>query len=234
MSMFDKIFATSAAPVAPAADPNATVVADKGLSAPNPSVGADGKLPDGTGTPVNPLDAYKKMYEDANKSTDLVAPSFKIDPKVLGEVSASMDFTRGVQPELMEKALAGDTTALLGVIQAVGRSAYQASLEHGTALTETHLGQRGEYEGKRVDKGVRDQLTTNALSDAPNYSHPVVKAELNRVASMFAASNPDASPQQIAKAAQEHLQALSAALAPGATAAETSANAPMDWSKYLA
>lgn len=134
----------------------------------------------------------------------------------------------------MEKALGGDAKSLLEVMQNVSRNTYSASLEHATALTDTHLGQRAAFDSKKIDAGVRTQLTNNALSTAPNYDHPVVKAELNRVASMFAQSNPDASPQQIALAAQKHLQDLSAALTPQKTAEEQAvANGEMDWSSYL-
>jgi len=225
------IFKTS--PVDNNQNPNAPVV-QKGLSDPNPVPDANGKMPDGSGTVVNPMDAYNKMYEDANKSSDIAAPSFKIDPKVLGDVSKSMDFTKNVDPALIQKALDGDSKSLLAVMSQVGQNSYSASLEHATALTETHLGQRADYENKRIDKGVREQLTSSALSSVPNYSHPVVKAELNRVAGMFAASNPDASPAQIAQAAQKHLQDLSNALSPTKTPEQVQQDSgEMDWTKYL-
>ena len=194
----------------------------------------NGKIIEQSGTPMNPLDAYSKMFENAGKSSEIQAPSFKLDPKVLGEVSASMDFTKSVPPELMEKALAGDTKALLSAMQAVGRNAYSASLEHATSLTEKHLSQRAEYETQRLNSGVRQQLTSNELSSAPNYDHPVVKAELNRVANQFAAANPDASPQEIAQAAQKYIADLSSALNPDAKVDATkAASGEVDWTKYL-
>ena len=196
---------------------------------------AGGKLPENSsGTVVNPLDAYKTMLDNAGKSSDIQAPSFKLDPKTLGEVSSSMDFTKGLNPELMQKALGGDAKSLLDVIQAVGRNSYSASLEHATALTETHLGQRAAFDQSRVDRGVKQQLTSSHLSSVANYDHPVVKAELNRVANQYASSNPDASPQQVAQAAQKYIQDLQQAMNPSTSAAETAAKSgEMDWSKYL-
>jgi hypothetical protein len=224
--MFSKLFNTDKASTTPANETS------KGLSDPNPAVDTNGKAVGTDQTPINPLDAYKTMYENANKGSDIAAPSFKLDPKVLGDVSKSMDFTKGIDPALMEKALAGDAKSLLAVINASGQAAYSASLEHATTLTETHLGQRADYESKLLNKGVKTQLTSDALSSAPNYDHPVVKAELNRVADMYSKANPDATPQQVAKAAQKHLQDLSAALSP-AKAADAEASEGMDWSKYL-
>jgi len=231
MSIFTNMFKTST----PTTDTAPTVQEEKKLGESPATADASGKIPEISGTPVNPLDAYSKMFEDATKSSAIQAPSFKLDPKILGEVSATMDFTKGVQPDQMEKALAGDTKALLSVIQSVGRNAYSASLEHATSLTETHLGQRADYESKKLNTGVREQLTSNALSNAPNYDHPVVKAELNRVANQFAAANPDSSPQQIATAAQKYIADLSAALAPATQSSNANGtkDGEMDWSKYL-
>lgn len=215
-------------PSTPASTPD-----NKDLSAGNPATDASGKIPGSEQAPVNPLDAYNKMLENAGKSSDIQAPSFRLDPKVLGEVSSGMDFTKGIDPALMEKALAGDTKSLMAVINQSNRAAYSASLEHATALTETHLGQRAAFDQGRVDKGVKQQLTTNALSTAPNYSHPVVKAELNRVANQFASANPDASPQEVAAAAQKYIADLSAALTPGKTAQEQQQAEGTDWTQYL-
>ena len=222
MDLFKTSTPAAQAPAAPAAPAN------------QPPVSEANKEQQAAQTPVNPLDAYAKMYEDANKNTDIQAPSFKLDPKVLGEVSKGMDFTKGIDQDLMAKALSGDAKSMLDLIQQTSRNAYSASLEHATALTETHLSQRSEYEGKRIDAGVKNQLTSSALSEAPNYSHPVVKAELNRVASMIAQNNPDATPQQIAVAAQKQLQDLAAALTVQKSPEQQRADSgETDWSKYL-
>lgn len=180
----------------------------------------------------NPLDVYKKLYEDANKNSDIEAPSFKLDSKILNEVASSMDFTKGIQEDLITQALSGDAKALLEVIKSVGRNAYSASLEHTTALTEAYLAKRQDYEKKRLDEGIRTRLTEEALSSTPNYSHPVLKAELNRIASMIAKQNPDASPAAIAKQAQEHLLTLASALN-GEIKEQPQEQKEMDWTKYL-
>lgn len=204
------------------------------LSAPNPAVDATGKIPGTEPLNQNPLDIYSKMFDNAANNSDIQAPSFKLDPKVLGDVSSKMDFTRGINPEVLSKATNGDVSALMDIIKTVGQNAYKASLEHSTSLTDTFLTQRGEFEGKQVAKGVKNQLTSNELSNAPNYSHPVVKAELNRVAAQMSAANPDASPVEIAKAAQQYINDLSNALNPKASSnSPNDGNGDFDWTKYL-
>lgn len=217
------------APAPAGSNPPPAAKAD--LSANPPAVGPDGKMPGTDPNNQNPLDVYSKMFDTANNGSDLQAPSFKIDPKVLSDVSSKMDFTRGVNQETLAKATSGDTAALLDIIKTVGQNSYRAALEHNTALTDSYLTNRGDFDKKSLERGVKSQLTASELSSAPNYNHPVVKAELNRIANQFAAANPDASPQEVAKAAQKYIADLQNALNP--TAKTESSEEEMDWSKYL-
>lgn len=165
----------------------------------------------------NPFDTYQKVFDNAAKNSDIQAPSFSLDPKVIAEVSTKLDFTQGINPELVQKAKEGDVPSLMQLIQESNRNAYRAALEHSTKLTDTHLGQRSEFESKRVQKGVKEQMTSDALSaNNPNLNHPVIKAELNRIARQFAASPEyrDASPSEIARAAHKYLSDIHAAMNP--------------------
>lgn len=210
---------------------------NKGLSDNPATKQADGKMP-GTGEPaVNPLDTYKKMFEDAAKNTDAVAPSFKLDEKVLSEVSSKMDFMKGIPPELLQKAQGGDAAAMMQMMQISNQNAYKAALEHSSALTDTYLNQRSTFEQSKINSGVREQLTHQALASTPNYDHPVIKAELNAKAAQFAKANPDLPPQEIAKAAQKYINDLYSAMNPvdpNKTADGKEKEKEMDWTKYLA
>jgi hypothetical protein len=186
----------------------------------------------------NPFDTYQKLFDNAATKSDITAPNFSLDPKVIAEASNKMDFVRGLSPELMQKATSGDANAMIQLIQEVGRRSYRASLEHTTKLTDTHLGQRAEFESKRLQKGVKEQLTNDALSSNANFSHPVIKAELNRIAKQFAASDEyaDASPQQIAEAAKKYLNDLHAAMNPADPKKDKDGKdkpAEIDYMKYL-
>lgn len=203
------------------------------LSDSPPSTGPDGKMPGTDPGMENPLDVYKKMFDTANNASE-EAPKFSLDPKVLGDVSKKMDFTRGVSPELLQKATNGDVSSLMEIIKTVGQNSYRASIEHNTALTDTYINSRSDFDKKTMEKGVKQQLTTSALADTPNYQHPVIKAELNRIASQYAAANPDAAPQDVAKAAKQYIDDLQSALNPKATAPKAGEEGgEMDWSKYL-
>lgn len=232
MSIFDLFSAKPAAetpPATPNAGDNKTA---EGLSASPATTDAAGKMPGTNTMPENPLDAYAKMFDNAAKNSGIQAPDFALDPKLVNDVASKMDFTKEIPPEMMENALKGDVKALLGVIQATSQNAYKAALSHGTALTDTFVKNSAEYNNKQLKSGVRGELTTQALSDAPNFDHPVIRQELIRVAEQFAKANPDAPPQEIAASAKQYMTDIASALNPKAPA-KPEANGERDWMKYL-
>lgn len=238
MSIMD-MFRT--APASNPSNPNPNVPQDTAAKPPEggtPQQKAEQNVNDPAKSSENPLDVYQKMFDNASKNSEIQAPSFSIDPTVLTDVSSKMDFTKGINPELVQKASSGDAAAMMEMIKAVGQNAYRASLEHATKLTDTHLGQRAEFDAKRLAKGVKDQLTSDALSSNVNTNHPVVKAELNRIAREFAASSEyaDASPQQIASAAQKYLNDLHSAMNPADPSKDKNGDAKpaeIDYMKYI-
>lgn len=209
----------------------------------NPSASVATKVEPDPNNPAkateNPFDAYQKVFDNAAKNSDIQAPTFSLDPKVISDVAGKMDFTRGINPELIQKAQTGDANAMMELIQETGRNAYRASLEHATKLTDTHLGQRSEFESKSLKRGVKEQLTSDALiANNTNLNHPTIKAELNRIAKQFAASPEyaDASPAEIAKAAHSYLNDLHAAMNPAdptKTKEGKAKSAEVDYMKYI-
>lgn len=189
------------------------------------------QMPGTTQEPVNPLDAYAKMYEKANAQPD-APPAFNLDPKVLGEVSGSLDFTKNVPQEVMQKALTGDAASLTQMMNHVAQQAYQAALSHGASLTDKFVGARSAYDLKSIGGGVKKELTSQALSSIPNYSHPVVREQLNRIAEQMAATNPELSPEEIAKSAAKYMQDLASAISPQSNE-QPKENKPVDWASYL-
>lgn len=237
MDLFFKQENANPAPSAPA--PGNPAVANPGTPAklgdpPVKTANENGTMP-GTGElPPNPLDVYKKMFDNAANPATSEPPSFALDPKVVNEVAGKMDFTAGLDQEMLTKALSGDASALLSVIKASSQNAYKTALEHTTALSDAHLKQRTEFDQKRIASGVRRQLTESELANVPNFDHPVVAAQLKSTAAAFARANPDATPQQIATAAKQYITDLASALNPSAPGSTDSTKAgEVDWDKYF-
>ena len=184
--------------------------------------------------PQNPLDAYAKLFDNANKSQPDGPPSFNLDPETLTKVSGSLDFTQGIDPDLLSKATSGDSQAFLKIINQVGQRSYQAALHHGTTLTDKYVGARSEYDRKALPGHVRQSLTDHALSSIPNATHPVIKQQLKMISTQMQAANPDASPEEIAQAASKYIQDLAGALNPSQSASKSTDSADeMDWAAYM-
>ncbi len=182
--------------------------------------------------PVNSMDAYAKLWDNSKTPAD-APPSFAIDPKVLGEAAGAMNFTQGVPQELMTKATTGDANALVEVMNLVARNAYQHSLSHSSALTDRFVAARSEFDLKGINSKVTQGLTSAALADSPNYSHPVVRKEFDRVANAFQAQNPDSTPAQIVEATKKYMKDMQDALHPTAKTEAAGADGPTDWGKWI-
>lgn len=190
------------------------------------------QMPGTNQEPVNPLDAYAKLFEKSgNEDTP---PSLNLDPAVLSDVSSKLNFTQDVSPELMQKATNGDMGALIDIMNKVGQNSYKASLAHNSALTDKFVGARTAHAMKGVGSTVRSELTNNALSTTPNYNHPVVKRQLDETARSFGAQYPDATPDEIARMSIQYINDLASAVSPKQQSKEEqAAKDGIDWDKYF-
>lgn len=162
---------------------------------------------------ANPLDAFKNMYDTSTTQEDK-APSFTLPKDKLSQVAQSMDFTKGIDPAVMQKAMSGDAASFMEVIQHTGRAAYEASLEHSSGLTDQYVNSRLEHDSKSFGSKVKAELTQNELGTTANFNHPVVKQQLTDTARLLSKQHPDASPQEIATMARNYVTTLAQAINP--------------------
>lgn len=163
--------------------------------------------------PADPLAIYNKMFDNAPDSDK--PPAFSIDPKVMDQVVSSQDFMRGIDPDLMQKAMGGDAKSFMEVIQATSRNAYRASIEHGGVLTDKFVGSSMQYQGKQLPGQLKGHLTEQSLAaNTPNFKNPVVKKQLTEIAQRLSRQHPDSSPQEIADMSRKYVTDLMAAMQP--------------------
>jgi len=219
-------FASKPAPVAPPAPEANTQAApaNDGASLPNNANNAT--------TPVDPLAPFAKMY-DTPSETDK-APQFALDQTALATAAGSLNFMQGVDAAVMQRAEAGDSKAIMQLIEHAGRQAYQHALSHSSTLTGKFTEAREAFNNKDFSGRVKSELTVNAMTNMTNFSHPVVRKELIKVANDMQRQHPDASPQEVADMAKEYIIQLSQAVNPTSTSAATK-NTPKstDWDAYF-
>lgn len=192
-------------------------------------------LPNSTNTPaapVDPLAPFAKMY-DTPAQTDK-APQFALDQAALSAAAGSLNFMQGVDPAVMQRAEAGDSKAIMQLIEHAGRQAYQSAMSHSSTLTNKFTEAREAYNNKDFSGKVKSELTVNAMTGMANFDHPVVRKELIKVAQDIQRQHPDASPQEVATKAKEYITALSQAVNP-TSASSPSKNNPQstDWDAFF-
>lgn len=192
----------------------------------------------GSNTPVDPLAAYGAMWQN-NPNQEEAPPSLQLDNKVLDQVTGSLDFTKAIKPEVMQRAMSGDSQAMIEMMNEVGRQAYRNALQHNSTLTDKFVSMREEHQfGKRVPSLVRDELTMGALtgSDGQKMS-PVARQQLAEIARRYQRANPDASPSEVAAAAKKYVEDIYQAINPNASSQQQQNQqqqaTEVDWDKYF-
>jgi hypothetical protein len=141
---------------------------------------------------------------------------------------------QGVDPGIMQRAEAGDSKAIMQLIEHAGRAAYQNALSHSSTLTNKFTDAREAFNDKSFGGKIKSELTVNALTGTANFDHPVVRKELIKVAQDIQRQHPDASPQEVAAKAKEYITALSQAVNPtSATPQGKGTQQSTDWDAFF-
>lgn len=219
----NKLSPKPAAPApAPAAPTAPTATASPGAPA-DPTAGK-------TLEQVDPLSSFK-MWENAPTDLDK-APQFILDDAALDGATKQLDFTKGLDPAVLEAVGRGDAKAIQQMIAHTSAQAYRTAMQHSSTLTGRFTEAREAYRDKSFGSKVRGELTAEALADTPNYSHPVVRKQLTQVATQLQLQHPDASPKEIAKMSKDYLFQLTDAMRPAAKASPKDTG-PANWDKYF-
>lgn len=244
----------------PAPQPSPAVVPGSGgmpNQQPNPAAGkgADGQpLPelnlDGTPKPkpdASPLDAFSDLFTiDPKKEPvkdPLKDPIFNVDPAKLAEVVSKMDFARNLPPELVAKALGGDAASFSTILNAVARNSYLLSTQMMTKLVASAFEtNNGRWEGALSSRFRDFQINFSEPQNAA-LKHKAAQPVLTALKSTIAIQNPELSPMEVSKKAEDYFLSMAKAInsvgteelggggkgtgGKGAPAVE------MDWLKYL-
>jgi hypothetical protein len=183
--------------------------------------------------PPNPLDVYAKLWDNTSNTEANQPPRFQVDPKVIGDVSSNLDFTKDVPQELMQKAQTGDMQALMSMMNHVARGAYQSALQHNMGLTDKFIDARSSYDQQAISGRVKSEMVTSSFKDIPNSHHPVVKSELKRIAEAMQKQYPEAHPDEIVQHTKEYWKLLQDATTGKPQENAPTAGAETDWDKFF-
>jgi hypothetical protein len=126
------------------------------------------------------------------------------------------NFTSGLDQQQVQAALGGDPQAFMSVLNSVAQQAFAASFQASQGMVE-----HGVKTGRQQIEGNLDSHFKNYMlkqqtpsSDNPALQHPVGKAFLQSISQQIANANPQMSPAEVAKAAEQNFVEFAKMLAP--------------------
>lgn len=167
----------------------------------------------GTGD-ESPFDQFKELWKtdpNTNQQTKSLVPAFNLDHKGLLEAASKVDFTAHINPELVTKALAGDATSLLAVINQASQFAYaSAAASSGELIKGSLTSAQNVLNDSVLPAALRNREISQAIDASnPIFQNPAVAPMLENLKMQFANKYPTSSPTDIAAMATQYLSTVS-------------------------
>lgn len=254
--LFSGMFGNSSGGIAHGAN-GATALPAPGAT--NPVNGEQNKLPAGasntdpnagnTGTgnaEGSSLDALTKFW-DTPKDADgkpvvpgadpLAQTVFNFDHAKVVESAKSLNFTAGVNPELVTQALSGDAKAFLEVINQVSQSAFSAAtINTGQMINQGTATNNGRIKAS-LPRSIKEVQLDQMPASNSVFQHPAAQPLVTALRKMAFAKDPNANPADINESVEALLGGLSVAISdadPAKIEAKAKAVAgEADWSTFL-
>jgi len=162
---------------------------------------------DGSGEESNPFDIYNKMFENQGSGDEDAPPSLALGRETLDKVTSQLNFTQGIDQATLDQLQQGDLSSLPDLLNKVAQQVYSTAMQHNAALTNEFVGQRSEYDSKRVGSQVKSTLTQSQVDKnlGDLSKQPAMKAQMTETAQRLAKAYPDASPEWIADQAKQYV-----------------------------
>lgn len=199
---------------------NPTTTANAGAGQNEPPNNSENNADPNKGVQGSQLDNFKDIFkiptDDKGQPTvpntnPLADPIMSVDPQKLREAAGKMDFTRGLEPELLQKAMSGqDPQAFMQVLNSVAQNGFSTAL----AATATMQNQALNTYHTRLDgtlaSRVRDVQISQAAPKNPALAHPSAQPVLSAIRQSVAQANPHLSPEKVAETAENYFVAMAA------------------------
>lgn len=146
------------------------------------------------------------------------------------------NFTNGIDQQKVQAALSGDASAFMEVLNGVAQQAFAASFQASQGMVEHGVKTGNERMTGTLDSHFKNYMLKQQTptSDNPALKHPVGKAFLSSISQQIANANPQMSPAEVARAAEENFTEFAKMLAPQQQQASNQPSQPaQDWTSFL-
>lgn len=153
----------------------------------------------GTAQNLSDLDLFSQIQADVAGAKPEVRPEFALDPTKLNEAASKMNFTAGIDAELLQKAMSGqDQHAFMQVLNTVAQNSFKTAIDTTGKLAGEHTKNALEFERSQMKK---EFVTSAATSNIDLNAHPLLKEQVKGIAATLSNKFPNANPKDIANQA---------------------------------
>lgn len=167
-----------------------------------------------TSESASPLDTFSDLFKDTPKPNGTVEPSLddpyiNYDPKTIAESVAKFNFVNQDMQALGAKALAGDATALVDMMQGVAREVFMKAAQLSATVADRATAEGVTRMRSHIPNAIKSNSVSNSLEQLnPMLRHEAAKPMVDAITAQFQAKNPNATPQQIADLTVQYLNAV--------------------------
>jgi len=193
---------------------------------------------------INPLDAYFQLMTPSKDVQEFqqrqqqqqTAPLFgNLNDETIQKQVAQTNFTAGLNPETVQKALGGDQQAFMETLNQVAQNAFSSSLQMTKGMVEHGVNTGSERFSSTLDSRFRDLQLRNKNSENPALQHPVGQALLGTIKKQIATANPRMNADQVHAKAEEMFSEFGKMLNPAQPANQNDSQQAqqMNWLAFL-
>jgi hypothetical protein len=190
---------------------------------------------------ASPMDAFKDIWQtptttDPNQNAPMFA---NLDPKKLMESAKTVDFSKSLNAETLQKIQAGGADAVAALTESlntVAQTVYAQSAFATTKIVEQALERQQTQLAAQLPTMVKSQQASeNLMANNPVFNNPAVQPLVQAAREMMIRKFPQATSAEISNQVEGYFKALGSSLAPAPTQASTAKSSQdMDWDKFLA
>jgi hypothetical protein len=226
-------------PSTPAAPQAAIPVAPAPQASPVSSP-IDDATNEGAGAPTSEavLSDFAKMFTaetPKQEGGDAPVDLFAINQDQLAKAAGTINMNGVVSPELVTKALGGDTASFMEVINKVSQMTFMMAHQAAMSAVKPAVDAEMQSFSKKMPTKFNEMSLDATLQSDPLMSNPALKPVVDSLRTQIMSKHPDATPQQVQKAISEYMKASGITLAPqGKDAKKTKeTQGGVNWDNFL-
>lgn len=196
--------------------------------------------------PTSSLDKYVAMWQNATTpdgkpvpqtGDPLAQPLFNFDAVKVQESANQMDFTAGINPETITKALSGDAAAFTEALnQGIRAAVVGMTMSNGQLINNAVVSNNQRITAQLPTHIKQHQLLDSSPDENPAFQHPAAQPLVQALKKMAFAKDPNAKVEDINKQISGFLSGFATALTEGDPAnvkqQQQVAKGETDWSLF--